>query len=452
MSQPFIIKTLTIKWKDEITHFLKTGIWRIQLTNVTWYHAFFVKCLRIVLFSIQKFNKDRCPQMASALTFYSLLSIVPVLAMAFGIAKGFGFEKIFEIQLYERLPGQEEALKFIIDFAYSFLENVKGGMVAGIGAVVLFWAVINVLGNIENSFNTIWEIKKSRPLKRKFSDYLSIMLICPVLVIMSGSITVFIRTQLTLITAKIALIGFFSPVIFFFLKLLPYVLIWILFILTYLLMPNTRVRLKSGVLSGIIAGTVYQLAQWAYISFQIGVSRYNAIYGSFSAFPLFLIWIQLSWYIVLLGAEMSYAFQNVGNYEFELDFTQITPALKKRLSFQISHMVIRNFSKEEPPLTVTRISESLKIPVNLVLQILHDLKQSRIITETIVEASDETAFQPAIDIQKISITYLLDALDHKGFDNIPLPRTRELELFSDTLDKFRSEMEKSPENKLIKDI
>ena len=292
--------------RSKITNFIKTDIWRIRVRNLPRRKSFFIKQLRILLLAIRGFHGDKCPLQASALTFYSILSVVPVVAMAFGVAKGFGFQKLLEKQLLEKFPGQEEVMMQVVNFALSLLENTKGGMIAGIGVAVLLWTVIKVLSNIERSFNTIWEIKKSRTFGRKFSDYLSIMLISPILVIMSSSVTVFITTQVTLITEKIALLGIFSSLIFFILKLLPYCLVWILFTFIYILMPNTKVNFSSGFIAGVFAGTIFQLAQWAYIYFQVGVAKYNAIYGSFAALPLFLVWLQLSWLIVLLGAEISF--------------------------------------------------------------------------------------------------------------------------------------------------
>ncbi len=172
---------------------------------------FLIKQLRILLLATRGFGQDQCPLRASALTFYSILSIVPVVAMAFGIAKGFGFQEILENQLMEKFSGQEDVMIRVVDFAHSLLENTKGGMIVGIGIIVLLWTVIKLLAHIEGSFNDIWEVKKSRSYGRKFSDYLSIMLISPLLIIMSSSATVFITTKIALITEKVALIGMFSP-------------------------------------------------------------------------------------------------------------------------------------------------------------------------------------------------------------------------------------------------
>ena len=413
---------------------------------------FLIKQLRILLLATRGFGQDQCPLRASALTFYSILSIVPVVAMAFGIAKGFGFQEILENQLMEKFSGQEDVMIRVVDFAHSLLENTKGGMIVGIGIIVLLWTVIKLLAHIEGSFNDIWEVKKSRSYGRKFSDYLSIMLISPLLIIMSSSATVFITTKIALITEKVALIGMFSPMIFFMLKLIPYFLVWILFIFTYILMPNTKVNFSAGFIGGIIAGTIFQAAQLAYILFQVGVAKYNAIYGSFAALPLFLIWMQLSWLIVLFGAEISFSYQYVDTYEFEPDLRQISPAFKRLLTLQVANRVISTFSKGKMPLTASKLSQALEIPIRLVQQLLDELVESEIFSITEIKENEKLAYQPARDINIITIKSIIEALEHKGVDNIPVAQTPELQSLAEVLWTFSAEIEKSPANLLLKDI
>ena len=432
--------------------FIAGDIWRIRLEDLPRKKSFFIKQLRIFLLSARGFDEDKCLLRASALTFYSLISIVPVAAMAFGIAKGFGFEKLLEKQLMNQFSGQEEVLTTVISFANSLLANTKGGLLAGVGIMVLFWAVIKVLGNIEYSFNDIWGIKEGRTLGRKFSDYLSVMLLCPILMILASSVTVFITTQITLITAKVALLGMFSSIIFFVLKLLPYCLIWVLFTFLYIFMPNTKINFKSGILAGIIAGTLYQLVQWGYIIFQVGAAKYNAIYGSFAALPLFLIWLQLSWLIVLFGAEFSFAHQNVDTYEFEPDSLNISDHFKKLLSLQTCHVLVKNFAEGKRPLTATEISRRLEIPIRLVHQILYDLVECGIVSDTQTEEYKELAYQPARDINTLTIKFVVESLEDRGIDDIPVARTAGSKVISETLQAFRDEVEKSRVDKLLRDI
>lgn len=432
--------------------FLKTDIWRIRSSDLPRRKSLLIEQLRIVLLSLRGFHEDKCQLRASALTFYSLLSIVPVAAMAFGIAKGFGFEKALENQLLEKLQGQEEVVTRIISFAHSLLETTRGGVIAGAGVAVLFWTVIKLLGNIENSFNYIWGIKRPRGLGRKFSDYLSVMIICPVLLIMSGSITVVIASQVKLVTQKIALLGVISPVIFLILKLLPYCVIWILFTFIYIFMPNTKVNLKSGILAGIVAGTIYQIVQWGYINLQIGVARYGAIYGSFAALPLFLVWLQVSWLIVLFGAEISFAHQNVETYEFEPDCLRASHSFKKLLALRIAQLCVKNFVKGEKPWTASQISQALDIPIRLVRQIIYELVDSGIISETKEEENKDVAYQPARDIEVFTVKNVIDMLEGRGTDNIPVAQSKELDRLSDSLKIFAEAVEKSPANMALKDI
>jgi membrane protein len=437
---------------NKMIAFVKQDIWRIHRTKLPPGKSFFIKHLRVLILSIRGFDEDKCQLRASALTFYSLISIVPVAAMAFGIAKGFGFEKILEAQLRSKFTGQEEILNNVLNFSHSLLENTKGGLIAGIGLIVLFWAVIKVLGQIEDSFNDIWGLKERRTLGRKFSDYLSLMLVCPVIIILSSGLTVFITTQVTLIMEKITLLGVFSPIVFSFLKLLPYGLLWGLFTFLYIFMPNTRVRFSSGLLAGIIAGTIFQVLQWGYITFQIGAAQYNAIYGSFAAFPLFLVWLQLSWLVVLYGAELSFAHQNVDTYEFEPDALQASHRLKTLLSLLIAHHLIKNFARSDTPLTALQISHQLEIPIRLVNDILFTLEQSNVISDTRIEGSEERRFQPARDISVLTIHYILDAIERRGLNAIPFAHTPEFATLAETVETFGSTVDKLPANRLLKDL
>ncbi len=450
-------KNSTPNFKERIgrtVEFITTDIWRMRLEDLPFGKSFLIKQLRIVILTLRGFDEDKCFFRASSLTFYTLLSIVPVVAMLFGVAKGFGFERMLKKEIFERFPGgaQQEVLTKVIEFAESMLEATKGGLIAGIGLVVLFWSVIKVLGHIETSLNDIWEIKENRTWGRKFSDYLAVMLISPTLIIVSSSATVFITSQITQLTNQIKLLGMISPLIFLSFKLIPYLLIWILFSVIYVLMPNTKVKLKSGIVAGIIAGTIFQIVQWVYISFQVGTARYNAIYGSFAALPLFLMWVQISWWVVLFGAELSFANQNVATYEYEPDSSKVSHAFKKLLTLQVAHLLVGNFSRCEPPPTDSQISMRLEMPIRLLHQILYDLVESGLFIETRSTDDNTFGYQPACDINKLTIKSILEAIEHHGTDRIHVAQTKELTVLSDSIKKFSEEMENSPANKLLKDI
>jgi membrane protein len=443
---------IIVKFANKAQFFLKTQIWNTRLDNLSGIKKFSVKYLRTFLLAIRNFNEDKCYLRASALTFYSLLSIVPVFALIFAIAKGFDFQILLQKQLLEKFPGQQDVLTQVIDFSNKLLENTKGGTLAGFGVVLLFWSVIKVLGHIEEAFDDIWAVEETRSFVRKFSDYLSMMLICPVLILMSGSITVFVTTQLEFITDRIMFIGVFVPLILFALKFLPYVLIWLVFTLVYIMMPNIKVKFASAFFAGIIAGTIYTVVQLEYIMFQVGVTSYNAIYGSFAALPLFLVWLQISWIVVLFGAEFSFAHQNSSDtYDFETEDKDVSANFKKLLALEISHLIIKNFAMGARPFSALQISQTLEIPFRLVQNVLSELSQTRIISETQSEGDIEPGYQPARDINSITIKSVIDALDDRG-DIIPVAQTTELASLSKSLQAFKDTIEKSPANILLKEI
>ncbi len=432
--------------------FLGTGIWNMDPAKLPPLERLSVRYLRIILLSVRGFMGDDCALRASSLTFYSLLSIVPVAAMFFGIAKGFGFESHLEKQLLENFQAQEEVVRRVIVFAHSLLENTKGGVIAGIGVILLLWSVIKVLGYIETSFNHIWKVERSRTFVRKFSDYISVMLISPIIVLMSGSLTVFITQMIMPMARSRMLPEVFSPLLIMAVKYFPYCLIWVLFSFIYVVMPNTRVTLKSGIFAGVLAGTAYQALQLFYIYFQVGLSKFNAIYGSFAALPLFLIWLQLSWLIVLAGAEISHAHQNARDNAYAPLNGKPSPYAAKLLALRVACPVIKAFANGNPPLTVAEIANRLSVPRRLVQGAVDRLVESRIIIPVYGDAESERCFQPAKDIALITVKGITDALESFGTADSPGKMPQEYKVLEDTLEAFGRAAEKSGADIPIKDI
>ena len=434
-----------------LINYLGIGIWQVRIKDMPRSRSFMVRQIRIFLLTLRGFDKDKCQLRASSLTFYTLLSIVPMVAVAFGVAKGFGLEKLLEGQIIKQFAGQEEVMARVIEFSKSLLQTTKGGAMAGIGVVVLFWSVTKVLRHIEVAFNDIWEIKKARPLGRRFSNYLTIILISPVILILSGSATVFITSELT---------GFIdayfpetlAPVFFFSLKILPYCMIWGLLTFLYYILPNTRVNLKSAFIGGILAGTAYQVIQLLYINFQIGIAKYNAIYGSFAALPMFLIWLEVSWLVILFGAEFSFANQNVDTYEYEPDCRDVSHSLKTLLSLNITHSIVKNFSTGGAHYTAADIGERFDMPIRLTRDLLFDLVESGILLEVITEDQQEPFYQPALDIGLLTIEYVTLALDERGTDTLIITENMEFGEIRASLADFKEMVAKHPSNKLLKSI
>jgi membrane protein len=400
---------------------------------------------------VKGYRDDRIQLRASALTYFTTLSVVPIVAMVFGIAQGFGFQDKLETEIRQNFAEQEEmkaVLDYIFEFAQNMLSNINGGFIAGVGLVVLFWSVMNVLGNIESSFNAIWHISKSRPIIRKFSDYLSMMLVAPVLLFLSSTVTVYINE----FSADAPIFQYIGPIVKFLVALIPYLLIYLLFTILYVVMPNTKVKFRNGLFAGLIAGTIFQVTQWFYLTFQVGVSKYSAIYGSFMALPLFLIWLQLSWLIVLLGAEISFAYQSIENYEFESEADKVNPYNRRLLTFLVLHLIIKKFSEGIRPLTSADISRQLGIPLRLVRDILFDLNEGKLIIEATTPSPKEQAYVPSIDINKMTISYVIEKLDKRGVSILMAEETADLKAFSTIQVGLLKAIRKSKANKLLKDI
>lgn len=435
-----------------IVEFLTQGLWRIRSKDLSRSRSLLIGPLRVVIRAWRGFDEDKCGLRASALTFYSLLSMVPVAAMAFGVAKGFGLEKVLEKTILEKLSGQEKVAAQVIAFADKLLENTSGGLIAGIGVAVLFWTVVQVLGNIEASFNDIWGVRHSRSLMRKLADYLSIMLICPVLLIVSSSATIFIASRVEVLLGGLAFLGPLAPLILLLLKVLPYVTMWALLSFIYIFIPNTRVRFSAGLLGGVAAGTIYQVTQWVYVTFQIGVSQYGAVYGSFAALPLFLVWLQLSWLIVLLGAEISFAYQNMETYEFEPDSLRISYSFRRLLTLRMASFAVKRFCGGEPPAAEADFARSLDIPIRLVRQILFELVCAGVFVEVVAAAGCDKAYQPARSAEGWTIRDVMGMLEEKGTADIPVLDSPELKKLRQSVAELAEAVRRSPANLTLKDV
>lgn len=414
--------------------------------------TFLIREIRILVLALKGFREDKVQLRASALTFNTLLSIIPVAAIAFGIAQSFGFKERLEIEIRNALEGHEEVMNWILQTTENFLQTSSGGFIAAIGLLILIWSVMQVLNHIEKSFNHIWQIKKSRPWVRKFSDYLSIMVVAPVFIVLSGSVTVYLNTKMSNISDQALVLSTIKPALIFLFKFIPYIIMWLVLTMLYMVMPNTRVKFKSAFVAGVIAGTLFQLVQMLYINSQIGVSKYSAIYGSFAAFPLFIVWMQISWLVVLMGAEISFANQNVNRYEFEYESLNINSYQKRVLTLLLLNIVVKRFIAGESPVSATEISKDIQIPVRLVREILYNLNQAGLITEINIDKPRERLYQPAMDTGLMSMEFVLSRIDRAGGDDIPVKETKEYRKINDIISEFGKNLKVSKTNLLISEI
>jgi membrane protein len=434
---------------EKIKQFIYSLINRLNLKKDHPVASFIIRQVKMILMTMKGFTEANIQLRASALTLYTVLSIVPILAMVFGIAKGFGFEAYLKGFITEELAGQKEILNEVLQFVDRYLGNINGGYITGIGFVILLWSVMKMLGNIESSFNNIWCVKKSRMLTRKFTDYISLLLIVPVFIIIASSFTV---SQVESVSNSIPFLSYLSPILKGFVQIISFTLIWFVFTLVYIVIPNTNVKFVPALIAGIIAGTMFQVLQWAYVNFQSYLSGYGAVYGTFAAIPLFLIWLELSWLIVLLGAEISYANQNADSYEHEADQLALCQYNRKVLILLVMNRIVKAFVNGEPAQNAVQLAEQLDIPLRLVRELLEDLINADLLSEIITQDIKEEAYQPSMDPNRITVNFVLDVLDRKGRSLVFNKEPEKIQALTGIVESYYNLFKESPQNKLVKDV
>jgi membrane protein len=439
-------------WVLEQIKRLNHLIWHTPLSEISKGRIFLFKQLKIIMLAARGFSNDKVQLRASALTLYSLLSIIPFAAIAFAIAKGFALDQKLELFIHNNFNAHQEVMNWLLNSATNAIKETRGGYMAGVGMIILFWSVMSLLHHIENSFNHIWQVRTSRPWYRKFTDYITIMLIAPVFIILSSSIKVFIGTELAEFMTRAPILDFFKPVISFLFQFAPYLISWLVLTILFIIMPNAKVKFVPALISGVVAGTILQILQWMYVDLQFGITKLNAIYGSFAAVPLLILLLQSSWIVVLLGAELTFANQNFLNYELESVSKNISNYQKRALVIMILHMIIRNFSIGEKPISAETIAHALKIPVRLARDILQDLTNATLVSVLHENEHKERLYQPAMDINRLTVSFVFNRLDKKGIGQVFVSRTKDYNKVIAILEKFDRLMNKSDANILIKDL
>ena len=433
---------------NQIKTFLLEDIWRVTDDEVSKKKGMLYNAIKIATQTVKEFTERRVVNKASALTYSTLLAIIPILALLFAIARGFGFSNLLEDQFRNGLGGQAQTAETILSFIDSYLSHAISGIFIGVGLIMLFYTVLLLTHNMEQTFNSIWQVKKLRSLYRKMTDYFSMLLLLPLLILLSSGISIFMSTFMKTMEEFTLL----APVIKSLVRLTPYVLTWGMFTALYIFMPNTKVKLKYAILPGILAGSAFQAFQYLYIGSQIWVSRYNAIYGSFAAIPMFLLWTQISWSFCLFGAQLCYVAQNLRNFSFSKETENISRRYHDFLCILIMSLICKRFQTEETPYTAESLSDEHKIPIRLTTTILYELQDLHLIYETPMENEDEEmGYLPAVDINRLNVGMLLNRLDEAGSEAFKIDRNRYFASW-DTLINARMEYYESTSKVLLKDL
>ncbi|WP_298638819.1 YihY/virulence factor BrkB family protein [uncultured Prevotella sp.] len=390
--------------------FFKYGIWK-DFSRKPRHTRFAVATLRMLILAIERFTTKRIIDSAAALTYSTLLAIVPILAVVFAIARGFGFNKYIEEWFRGVLSSQPQAADTIVGFVNSYLIHTQSGIILGIGLVFMLWTVTILIRNIELAFNRIWQVKKPRSFFRTVTDYMGMFILAPIIIVVTSGISIFV-VSFANETEGFELL---APMVRRLWDLTPYVLMSAVFIALYVFMPNTKVKLRCAIGPGILAGVAMQGLQLFYIHSQIWVSSYNAIYGSFAALPLFMLWVQISWNICLFGAELCYTSQNMEESAFRTETYEISPRYRLIMSMMLMSHICRRFEKGEKPYTALELKLKTNIPIRVAQELLYELTNMHMVSEvTSDEKGEESVYQPAEDLARLSVGLLIERYESAG--------------------------------------
>lgn len=420
-----------------IGSYLLYELWHCDLRRAPFWKRHALVWLRIAVLLGRNLKSTRCQLWASALTYYSLLAIVPIIALGTAIAGGFGLEANLRRYVTEQLANNPGVSDYLLGFADRMLENTRIGVVAGVGVVVLLFSVVKMIGNIENAFNFVYGVNRSRPLLLKVSYYLSILLLFPVVVVVAGSATALVTNVVSNLARRMELM----PLAAFGLKLIPFVLMWILLSLLYKFMPYTKVRFKSAVAGAVVAGTLHQFLQMGFVMLQFSLSRYNAVYGSFSAIPLFMIYLQLSWLIVLFGIQITFVSQNLDNIDAEPGGTVYSGRYQRTLLLLLAGCALKRQIEHAEPPTAEAMAAQFNLPQRIVNRMLELLSEAHVLIAARL-ANGDTGYVPLLPAGEMTALNVLACCDAISRGNPPAPEgelaERVEKLMTDLADKLKN--------------
>lgn len=389
--------------------YYNTGVWKD--TRKT----FMVNLVKTVNLTMRGFMDGGLQNKACMMTYRTVLALVPMLALLLAIGRGFGLQDYLQTQLYGMFPGQERMLSMSFKWVDSYLAQASEGLFVGIGILFLLWTLISLLSSVEDVFNMIWNVKNKRSQWRKISDYIAILLILPILLICSSGIRIFMSSALQ----RIFDFEFMTPLISLSLDAVAVVLCWLFFAGCYAWIPNAKVKFTNALIAGALAGTGFQVLQWIFVSGQMYVAKYNAIYGSFSFLPLMLIWLQLVWLITFIGAGVCYSLQNIMTYSYDDQCSHISVSYRTKVEMAILAVIVQRFKKQLSPLTEQELCDRYELPPRLVSSLIVRLIDENLICHVIIpgtnpEDVDDMPLQPLREPEFYSVGRLVTILDNHG--------------------------------------
>ncbi|WP_028897681.1 YihY/virulence factor BrkB family protein [Prevotella sp. HUN102] len=402
-----------------IKHFLKIGMWRTSEDDSSK-RSLWLRLFQKMYLAVKFFFERGHIDYATQLSFSTILAIVPIFSLIFAIAKGFGFAVYIEQQCRVLLSSQPDVADWLIQLSNSYLLHAQAGLFIGIGLIFMLYSVISLINTIERVFDSIWQVKGARPWNRVFTDYTAMMFLIPIAIIIMSGLSIYLygfANQLK----DYWVVG--SLALFVINYILPWFIMSLIFIVLYIFMPNTKVKLSKVIVPGLIAGALMLILQWFYIHGQILLTSYNAIYGSLAALPLFMLWMQISWYICLFCAELCYTNQNLEFYEYLIESKNVSHKNKLLMSAIILSHICRRFAAGQRPYTALELKTLTKIPIRITTDILYKLCEVNLIAENSSLESDEITFSPTRDTNQITVGKMIDLLEsypHDKYDYLNL--------------------------------
>ncbi|RJQ22615.1 MAG: YihY/virulence factor BrkB family protein [Nitrospiraceae bacterium] len=390
--------------RKKLNHFFMKELWEMDTGSLGKYKSLLVKILRLLNVAFHELQNGQLTLRAMGLVYFTLFSIVPVLAISFSVLKAFGVHNEAEPYLREFLAPLGSKGEEITSMIIGFVENMRAGVLGSAGFVVLLYTVISVIQKIEEAFNYIWRVKRPRTFIRQFSDYISIALISPVLMFSAMGITVSFMSSTVM--KYITSVGPFGFAFYYLFKILPFVIICGVFTFIYILLPNTKVRFRPAMTGGIIAGILWEIAGWGFASFVVTSLRYEVVYSGFAVLILFMMWLYLSWLVLLIGAQLSFYHQYPHIFAVKKGTLFLSGRLRMKIAFLIMYYAGHNFLNGRKPFTVDSLVEQLNLPVDVIQEVIIHLEQNNLLLET---GDDPPAYIPARDIRKIRQKEIFDA-------------------------------------------
>ena len=389
---------------------MSRDIWRVNSNTMNFAQRIGVGFLKRSIITINGFTQNNLASYAAALTYSCMLAAVPVLAIIFAIARGFGFGSVIEEQLRENISISPDIADTVFGFIDSYLAHTHSGIFLGFGLLLLLYTVIMLTSNIETAFNTIWHVRSSRNIYRRCLDYIAIFFLLPILIVVTSGFSIFMIT----LASQIGDYQILSNTMEFVIQYTPVLLWGVAFVALYKFMPNTHVKWRVTLFPGFFAGALFQIVQYLYIHYQIVLSSYNAIYGSFAALPMFMIWLNISWFICLTGAQICYANQSVDEYAFNKDSQNLTRCDHDSLCILLLSRIAHRFAEGMPPYTIHTLASETKLPHSLVQGLLYELAAAGLLSETNDDSGTRQFYQPSQDIHRITINNIIHRLDNQG--------------------------------------